>query len=217
MSEFKVGDTVKIINNAYGGYNNGDVTKILQLDYDSKYVWVNGNASYPHGVCFLKRNLLKIDNDFTVIENVTQPSNTLPVKIKKLHKDAVVPKYAKAGDAALDLTAVSIDHISEDTVRYDIGLAFEIPEGYVGLIYPRSSICKKDLILSNSTGVVDSGYRGTVQAYFKKTKGMLSNCYAVGDRICQIMIVPYPKVELIEVEELSETDRGTGGFGSSGA
>lgn len=214
MNKFKVGDRVVFDrphnkNNLIDFVQLGSTGTIYRVYTESlAIIWDIDKSGDKNEIWYA---------DISEISLVEETKNSaLPVKIKKLHKDAVVPKYAKSGDAALDLTAVSIDHISEDTVKYDIGLAFEIPEGYVGLIYPRSSICKKDLILSNSTGVVDSGYRGSVQAFFKKTKGMRSNCYAVGDRICQIMIVPYPKVELIEVEELSETERGQGGFGSSG-
>jgi dUTP pyrophosphatase len=94
-------------------------------------------------------------------------------------------------------------------------LAFEIPEGYVGLVFPRSSICKQDLILSNCVGVIDSGYRGEVMLKFKTTENF-ARLYEVGDRIGQIIIMPYPQITLNEVEELSETERGNGGYGSTG-
>lgn len=140
----------------------------------------------------------------------------MQVKIKKLHPDAVIPKYAKEGDAGMDLTAVAILEQTPYSITYDTGLAFEIPEGFVGYIFPRSSIRKYGLLLSNSVGVVDSGYRGSVQATFKRTSH-IDNYYSEGDRIAQIIIMPTPYVEFIEVEELSETDRGTGGFGSTGS
>ena len=79
----------------------------------------------------------------------------------------------------------------------------EIPEGFVGLVFPRSSIRKYDLTLSNSVGVIDSGYRGELQATFKKTNGLDSLAYKVGDRIAQIMIIPYPPIQFVEVDELS--------------
>ena len=87
----------------------------------------------------------------------------MKVKIKKLNEDAVIPKYSKSGDAGLDLTAISKIYDEFGNVEYDTGLAFEIPENYVGLIFPRSSNCKKDLLLSNSVGVIDSNYRGSVK------------------------------------------------------
>jgi dUTP pyrophosphatase len=105
-------------------------------------------------------------------------------------------------------------------VTYGTGISMEIPKGYVGLVFPRSSIRKYDLSLTNCVGVIDSGYRGEIQATFKKTnwlKGNESEKYQIGDRIVQIMIIPYPQVSFIEVEELSSSERGTGGFGSTGA
>lgn len=142
----------------------------------------------------------------------------MEVKIKKLHKDAVIPKYAKAGDAGMDLTAVSMNIDEYGNICYGTGLAFEIPEGYVGLVFPRSSNCKKGVILTNSVGVIDSGYRGEVSFKFKEIAlGNFSNvAYKVGDRIGQMIIMPYPQIEFIEVDELSETDRGTKGYGSTG-
>lgn len=138
------------------------------------------------------------------------------VKVKKLNPNAVINNYAKPGDAGIDLTAVSK---TEDTlaVTYGTGLAFEIPEGYVGLIFPRSSVYKQELILSNCVGVIDSGYRGEVMLKFKRTPGgTVPKQYEIGDRIGQIIIMPYPQVTLVEADELSETERGTGGYGSSG-
>lgn len=155
----------------------------------------------------------------------------MEVKIKKLHKDAVIPKYAKPGDAGLDLTAVSAFMDEYGNIVYHTGLAFEIPEGYVGLIFPRSSNCKKDLILTNCVGVIDSGFRGEVTFRFRPHTQKITVCgpsgfdfevsedcqvYQVGDRIGQIIIMPYPQIEFVEVDELSETDRGTNGYGSTG-
>lgn len=139
----------------------------------------------------------------------------MQVKIKKLHKNAVIPSYAKEGDAGMDLTAISVEYDSENNVWvYKTGLAFEIPNGYVGLLFPRSSIFKKDLVLSNSVGVLDSGYRGDVMFKFKET--IVSNIYEIGDRVGQIVIMPYPKIEFKEVKELEKSERGTGGYGSTG-
>ena len=135
----------------------------------------------------------------------------MKVKIKKLHYDAVIPSYAKLGDAGMDMIAVE-GFETKDHVTYRTGLAIEIPENYVGLLFPRSSAYKKCQMLANSVGVIDSGYRGEIM--FKFTKS--DNQYSVGDRIGQIIILPYPQIEFEEVEELSETDRGLGGFGSTG-
>lgn len=136
--------------------------------------------------------------------------------IKKLHPNAVIPTYAKQGDAGMDLVATEIINEEVFQITYGIGLAMEIPEGFVGLIFPRSSIRKTDLSLTNCVGVIDSGYRGELQATFRKERGVVSKKYEVGDRIAQIMIIPYPPIEFVETDELSNTERGDGGFGSTG-
>lgn len=158
----------------------------------------------------------------------------MKVKIKKLHPDAVIPKYAKDGDAGLDLTAVGYKEGCKTEIKllngweskivekrevdkilykeYDTGIAVEIPEGHVGLVFPRSSISKTEATLANSVGVVDSNYRGSIKLRF-----YCDHCpYEIGDRVGQLIIMPYPQIEFEEVEELSDTERGSGGFGSSG-
>lgn len=140
----------------------------------------------------------------------------MKIKVKKINENAVIPKYSKPGDAGLDLTAVSIVSNTTSQVIYDTGLAIEIPEEHVGLIFPRSSICNYELELSNSVGVVDSGYRGTIRFVFNKTNGIDSLKYKVGDRIGQLLILPYPEIELVEVDELNDSERGHKGFGSTG-
>ena len=165
----------------------------------------------------------------------------MEVKIKKLHKDAVVPKYATSGSAGMDITATSKVFDSNGNIVYGTGLAFEIPKGYVGLLFPRSSNTKKDLVLLNSVGVLDSDYRGEVTFKYRPTINTINlfsfwwqkyilrkkeydlpvlnfgrNQYNVGDRIGQIIIVKHPYIEFKESETLSETERGAGGYGSSG-
>ena len=145
----------------------------------------------------------------------------MKVKIKKLHPEAVIPSYAKPGDAGMDLTAISIDFDQYGNVVYGTGLSFEIPNGFVGLLFPRSSNSKKDLTLCNSVGVLDSGYRGEVFFKFKPTMEFPVEVskfskYEVGDRVGQLIVIPFPPVEFEEVEELSSTERGEGGFGSTG-
>ena len=153
----------------------------------------------------------------------------MQVKIKKLNANAVIPSYAKVGDAGMDLVATSIISDTPEQITYGMGIALEIPEGFVGLIFPRSSVRKTGLDLSNAVGVVDSGYRGELQATFNKlfgtermydeaknTEDKSINFYKIGDRIAQIMIIPYPPIEFKEVDELSNSERGEGGFGSTG-
>lgn len=139
------------------------------------------------------------------------------VKIKKLVKEAVIPKYAHPNeDAGLDLTATSITYQHGCWV-YGTGLAIEIPKGHVGLLFPRSSNRKTDAYLTNSVGVIDSGYRGEIMLSFKNRDARIDEQpYKVGDRIGQIIIIPYPQIEFEEVDELSDSHRGEGGHGSSG-
>tara|TARA_R110001592_G_scaffold45053_7_gene144274 strand:- start:2274 stop:2735 length:462 start_codon:yes stop_codon:yes gene_type:complete len=152
----------------------------------------------------------------------------MKIKIKKLDPTAIIPTYAKQGDAGMDLTAVSMTVKYNDNnqgytdgnlkyIEYDTGLSMEIPEGHVGYLFPRSSISKTDLQLANCVGVVDSGYRGPVKLRFKKsvcTTDLVR--YSPGDRVGQIIIMPVPNFEFEEVEDLSDTSRGEGGFGSTG-
>lgn len=148
----------------------------------------------------------------------------MKVRFKKLNKDAVTPRYSRENDAAMDLVAISKKRVVNSDrydlemdakyIEYSTGLAFEIPENHVGLIFPRSSISNTDLTLANSVGVVDSNYRGEVTFRFRVTKN--ESQYQVGDRVGQLLIIPYPKVELQEVAELSDTERGSGSYGSSG-
>ena len=147
----------------------------------------------------------------------------MEVKIKKLVEEAVIPFYAKPGDAGLDLTAVGYEYKADiDCHVYSTGIAVEIPEGYVGLIYPRSSNRKTDAYMCNHVGVIDSGYRGNIMVSFKLRDRddyipQSFKPYEVGEKIAQLIIVPYPKIEFVEVDELSSTERGESGHGSTGA
>lgn len=159
------------------------------------------------------------DDAISHVSHTPQPTieNLLNCKLKRLHPNAVIPKYAKDGDAGMDLYATDmvLDELNKQ-VTYNTGIAMEIPQGFVGLVFPRSSIRKTCLSLSNSVGVIDSGYRGEIIATFNITNSNNTEIYNVGDRICQILILPYPKIAFTEVDELTETDRGEGGFGSTG-
>ena len=112
--------------------------------------------------------------------------------------------------------ATSIISNTTFQVTYGLGIALEIPNGFVGLVFPRSSIRNTELTLSNSVGVIDSGYRGELQATFNKLNGLDSIAYNVGDRVVQLIIIPHPTTEFEEVNELNNTERGAGGFGSTG-
>lgn len=147
----------------------------------------------------------------------------MEIKIKRLSEDAVIPSYAHDTDAGLDFTAISYEYKEDiDCHVFGTGLALEIPEGYVGLCFPRSSNRKTDLYLTNSVGVIDAGYRGEIMASFKNRDfepdviAQLRNGYEVGDRVFQMIIIPRPYITFVEVDELSSTERGEGGHGSTG-
>ena len=175
----------------------------------------------------------------------------MEIKFKKMDERAVAPYKKHLTDAGVDLTAISVKYDEEtDSIVYDTGIAVEIPAGYVGLVFPRSSIASTDVLLSNSVGVIDSDYRGSIKAKFKinatyhqvsvdldSFQTVLENgiflcfdieshieeelytqykIYAVGDRICQLVIVPIIMANYIESDTLSDTERGEGGFGSTG-
>ena len=139
----------------------------------------------------------------------------MKVKIKKLSPDAKIPKYAKPGDACMDLYAVSYEQDGNANHVYNTGIAIELPENHVALIFPRSSISKTQHTLRNAVGVIDSGYRGPIILKFWGSHSGHGN-YLAGDRIAQMMILPYPVIEFEEVDQLSDSDRGSGGFGSTG-
>lgn len=141
----------------------------------------------------------------------------MKIKIVKLNENAVIPKYAKPGDAGMDLTAISVDFNDWDYLTYHTGLAIEIPEGYVGLLFPRSSVYKTGQQLSNSVGVIDSGYRGEIMLKYTREIESEKVAYKPGDRVGQIIILPYPQIEFEQVYKLSDTERGLGGYGSTGA
>jgi dUTP pyrophosphatase len=150
-----------------------------------------------------------IKNQMKVDENV------LNVKYKKLTDNAVEPSYAKHGDAGLDLTITSIISETDTNITYGFGISVEIPFGYVGLLFPRSSVRNFQIILSNCVGVIDSGYRGEIQATFKKTNTEAIS-YQVNERGAQLIIMPYPQIRMVQSDELSSTERGDKGYGSSG-
>ena len=139
----------------------------------------------------------------------------LIINIKKTNELAIIPKYAHNTDAGMDLVAVSMNE-TDKYIEYDTGIAIEIPKGYVGLVFPRSSVSKLDLVQANSVGVIDSSYRNSIKVRFKKLKDDGVCVYVPGERLAQLIILPYPMIGFNEVEKLSDSDRGLGGFGSTG-
>ena len=144
----------------------------------------------------------------------------MKVRFTKLHPNAVTPTKAHSSDAGFDLVAISMT--VNDYIEYDTGIAVEIPDGYVGYVFPRSSISKYCLSLCNSVAVIDSNYRGSIKLRFSEVltnpnEGVRrTSFYGVGDKVGQLIIMPIPKIELEEAASLTKTDRGSGGFGSTG-
>ena len=138
------------------------------------------------------------------------------IRVKRLVPEAVLPKKAHASDAGFDLVAVSVEEDRKrEIVTYHTGIAMEIPEGYVGLVFPRSSVYKHQLVLSNCVGVIDSGYRGEILLKYRVMQPHISR-YCSGDRVGQIVIVALPEFEMVESDDLSDSDRGEGCYGSTG-
>ena len=140
----------------------------------------------------------------------------MKVKIKKTHPNGKIPTYATDGSGAFDFySAEDVMVESGKVCAINLGVAMEIPQGHVMLLFPRSSIGKNTwLRMANSVGVIDSDYRGTIHALYEDA--WCGHTVFTEDRIAQGIIVPIPKVEFEEVEELSTTERGEGGFGSTG-
>ena len=158
------------------------------------------------------------------------------VKFKKRDEKAVIPTYAHDGDVGMDMTAISVEYDAEhDLYIYHTGLSCETDKGYGVFLFPRRSNCKTDAYLTNHVGIVDSAiYRGEIQFRYKNRKPYRKSFrewlsgevdgkrvfkyapYNVGDRVGQMVVLRYPHVTIEEVDELSATDRGSGGFGSTG-
>lgn len=140
----------------------------------------------------------------------------LKVKVKRLCDEAVLPSRAHESDAGFDLVAVSVEEDRKrGIVTYGTGIAVEIPEGHVGLLFPRSSVYRHQLQLANGVGVIDAGYRGEVMLKYRIVQPHISR-YGIGDRVGQLVVLELPKVSIEEVGELDGSDRGDGGFGSTG-
>ena len=142
-----------------------------------------------------------------------------PIKVKKLNENAIIPTYGTEFSAGADLYALPGDLVEIEphkTVMIHTGLSMEIPEGYAGLIFARSGLAsKKGLAPANKVGVVDPDYRGEFMVALHNHTDEIKTVEG-GERIAQLVIVPFLKAEFNIAEELSETARGEGGFGSTG-
>lgn len=137
----------------------------------------------------------------------------MTINFKKTHPDAKTPVKMNMSDAGFDCFAVEMNE-TEDYLEYNLGFQIEIPNGFFGLLVARSSITKYDLMVKNSVGIIDSGYRGDVKL---RTKKFGDKIYNLGERVCQLVILPLPNFYLKEVEELDSDNDRFGGFGSTGS
>jgi dUTP pyrophosphatase len=142
----------------------------------------------------------------------------MDLRVIKLKENAVIPTRAHPGDAGLDLYSTEIAHLGPGE-RWSVGtgIALEIPEGYAGLVLPRSGLAREHgIALVNAPGLIDAGYRGEVRVLLLNTDPAETVRIEAGARIAQLVVTPVAIAEPVEVAELSDTARGDGGFGSSG-
>lgn len=166
----------------------------------------------------------------------------IDVKFQKLVPEAVVPTFGREGDVGADLVCTSRHFDENGAAVYGTGIALQLPEGYYADLRARSSIAKYDLVLANGIGTIDPNYRGELILKFKPSAAFYDHAdnplagtqtsttdfvalfedmedavlYNIGDKIGQIIVLPYPKVNFVEVEQVQDSNRGTAGFGSSG-
>jgi dUTP pyrophosphatase len=141
----------------------------------------------------------------------------IELAIRRLREDAIMPERAYSGDAGLDLSACDRHELGPgERVVVPTGLAVAIPEGYAGFVQPRSGLASRHgITIVNTPGLVDSGYRGELRVVLLNTDAREPFVIEPGMRIAQLVVLPVPEVELLEVEELPESERGVRGFGSS--
>lgn len=158
---------------------------------------------------------------FRTAESIHTKGDEMKLNVKKLHPDAIIPTYGTSGAACFDIYALANPALpvkfKESAVRFSTGLSFEVPDGYVMMVYSRSGHgFKHGVRLSNAVGVIDSDYTGELMVQLQNDTSEWFEVKA-GDRIAQAMLIPVNQVTFEEVEELKETERGAKGFGSTGA
>jgi dUTP pyrophosphatase len=141
----------------------------------------------------------------------------IELALRRLRDDAVLPERAYSGDAGLDLAACDRYELAPgERAVVGTGLAVAIPEGYAGFVQPRSGLAARHgLSVVNAPGLIDSGYRGEIRVVLLNTDAAETFVVEPGMRIAQLVVLPLPELELVEVEELPESERGVRGFGSS--
>lgn len=144
-------------------------------------------------------------------------SEALRLEVRRVHPDAVLPAYAHPGDAGLDLAGVATVTLAPgERAAVPTGLAVAIPPGWVGLVHPRSGLARRHgVTVANAPGTIDAGYRGEVQVLLVNL-GDEAVTLSAGERIAQLVLQRVGTAEVVEVDQLDQTARGEGGFGSTG-
>lgn len=189
-----------------------DVLSIDRKDSNEGYT-VDNIVFCCNGINKLKENSSAEEMQSIFNYIVAKHMDTCKIKVKKLREMAGLPQKAKLGDAGFDLFAAEVED-QGDFIKVYSGIAVQPVPGWYCEIYDRSSNIKKGLMLHNSVGIIDNGYTGEIIMVFLKTKKDAS--IQIGDRVAQLIPRQYACVEFVEVEELSSTERGDGGFGSTG-
>jgi dUTP pyrophosphatase len=138
----------------------------------------------------------------------------MKIKFKKFDPKAVLPSKGTSGSAGYDLVATSME-TKNGYIEFKFGLGIEVPKGYAGFIFPRSSVSNEPIILSNSVGVIDSDYRGEIMVRFKRIATNPTLTYDIGERVAQLVVMKVEELEFEEVQTLTDTVRGEGGHGST--
>ena len=208
------------------------VTPVGQGNIDEDGVVRNMNITH-FNIDFMNK---KQEEKNTAIIPSLEYLKNVTIKFKKLDENAVIPTYAHDGDVGMDMTAIDVEYnVDKDFYIYHTGLALESDYGYGTFLFPRSSNCKTEAYLTNHVGIADSAiYRGEIQFRYKNRdryrksfwewitgkvnveRALKKAPFNVGDRVGQMVVLPYPQVHIQVVDELSETERGAGGFGSTG-
>lgn len=195
--------------------NQPDLDTLSVDRIDSKKGYVPGNIALCCNAINKMKGSASVEETSTFVEKIALKNlGTCHFKVKRLHPCASIPSRAKPGDAGYDVSAVKVEDCG-DYLKVWTGISIQPSPGWATFAFPRSSIYKKGLSLANSIGLVDNGYTGEIMAFFYKETAEWKPI-EVGERIIQLVPFRMPFTSFEEVSELDSTERGTGGFGSSG-
>lgn len=195
------------------------------MEHDIKNT--TGGYSTEEWIANVENKVFQLEKQIKELQETKESKEIL--KFKKTHENSMTPVKANETDMCYDLFAVEDGKLGEMFIEYDTGIAFDIPEGYDVKVFPRSSISKYDLVLANGIGIIDNGFRDSIKCRFKvlySHSGIIDEnlhrvisdlkLYKKGDRIAQFTLVKKVNYKLEETDSLSDSERGLGGFGSSG-